>query len=44
MWVKYFIPEDGDEPEHPNVFNIKIQGSLTLDQLEKVSTFQTQTV
>lgn len=37
MWVKYFIPEDGDEPEHPNVFNIKSQGPVTLSIIEKVA-------
>lgn len=22
MWIRYFIPEDGDDPQHPNVFKL----------------------
>ena len=38
VFVKYVIPEDGDEPEHPNVFMCggnKAASALTLGEIEK---------
>jgi hypothetical protein len=39
-FVKYFIPEDGDDQAHPNVFRIagNAQG-LTVGQVRKVSEY-----
>lgn len=34
MLVSYFIPEDGDSPQHPNVFSCEATG-LTLQDLKK---------
>jgi hypothetical protein len=34
--VKYFVPEDGDAPEHPNVFTLRLQSDvLTLHSLRQ---------
>ncbi len=35
MFVKYFIPEDGDEQSHPNVFECVVE-QPTLNDLRKV--------
>lgn len=34
MFIKYFIPEDGDDQQHPNVFQIQ-SSKPTLDQIKK---------
>jgi hypothetical protein len=36
MWVRYFVPEDGDDASHPNVFRVN-SNSLTLGELRQVS-------
>ena len=39
MHISYFIPEDGDASDHPNVFTCDCAASkLTLAILRKVST------
>ena len=35
MWVRYFVPEDGDDMNHPNVFRVN-SNSITLGDLKKV--------
>ena len=37
MLISYFIPEDGDSPQHPNVFSCDCAAAaLTLEVLIKV--------
>jgi hypothetical protein len=37
MFIKYFIPEDGDEQAHPNVFRLEAS-QPTLSEIKKVKT------
>ena len=42
LLVKYFIPEDGDQIEHPNVFNLLNFGEdtpPTVHDIKKVKLF-----
>ena len=32
---RYFIPEDGDDPEHPNVFKLPKDSPLTLGEIKR---------
>jgi hypothetical protein len=36
MLIKYFIPEDGDDQSHPNVFNLDCNAQPTLAAIKKV--------
>jgi len=40
MWVKYFIPEDGDDQNHPNVYQLTLPSppptTITLSLLKEV--------
>eukprot|EP01031_Cornospumella_fuschlensis_P043872 gene43872-53644_t len=35
MWIKYVIPEDGDDIAHPNVFQLSASGEPTLSDLQR---------
>lgn len=35
MWIRYVVPEDGDDILHPNVFNCKENGELVLSMIKK---------
>jgi hypothetical protein len=39
MFIKYFIPEDGDEQGHPNVFRIE-STQPTLSDVKKVKIYK----
>ena len=46
MLIKYFIPEDGDDQSHPNIFelHVGINKKPTLIDIKSVSTFTTMTM
>lgn len=35
MWIRYFVPEDGDDAQHPNVYQSDSNGSLTLADIKR---------
>lgn len=35
VWVRYFVPEDGDDLNHPNAFRVNSSGSLSLGEVKK---------
>lgn len=40
MFVKYFIPEDGDEQNHPNVFKLESGNQLNVSDIKSVSSLK----
>jgi len=36
MWIRYIVPEDGDDILHPNVFGVKENGDVVLGSVKKV--------
>lgn len=38
---RYFIPEDGDDEKHPNVFKVDKDSNLTLADIKKVHKLST---
>jgi hypothetical protein len=36
MWIKYIVPEDGDDAVHPNIFKAN-DGPLSLSSIKEVS-------
>lgn len=36
MFIKYFIPEDGDEQTHPNIFKLE-SSQPTFSEIKKVT-------
>lgn len=35
MWIRYFVPEDGDDSQHPNVYQSDNNGSITLGDIKR---------
>ncbi len=35
MFIKYFVPEDGDDAQHPNCFQVDGSGSASLSAIRK---------
>jgi hypothetical protein len=35
MWIRYFVPEDGDDPKHPNVYQAELGRNVTLSAIKK---------
>lgn len=33
MWVKYIVPEDGDDFNHPNVFKIQVTANQDVNAI-----------
>jgi hypothetical protein len=36
-WIKYIIPEDGDDFDHPNIFKIEDKSEYKVSEITKVS-------
>jgi predicted nucleotidyltransferase len=37
VWIKYIIPEDGDDFDHPNIFKIEDKSEYKVSEITKVT-------